>query len=299
MFFRNVVFTVNNYSHEEYDKIINLDIWRYLVVGKEIGESGTPHLQGYGVLKKQFRDKALQTALGGRAFMEPRKGSHSQASDYCKKDKDFYEIGDAPVQGKRTDLHDAVDTLKHHGIKRVAEEHPTTFVKFSRGFRDLSLMLEKPYEHSDVRGIWIWGSPGVGKSRMARQLRPNAYLKAQSKWFDGYSGERAIILDDFDLGGFGLGHHLKIWADRYACTGETKGGTVNLRHEVLIVTSNYSMDKIWEKLEDVQMLQALKRRFKQFHIPFYTPTAPQAVVIALGNAVAFPTQDEISVEISE
>lgn len=284
MLFRNVVFTVNNYSHEEYDKIINLDVWKYLVVGKEVGESGTPHLQGYGILLKRTRDKALQEALGGRAFMEPRKGSHSQASDYCKKEKNFVEIGDAPVQGKRTDLQDAVDTLKTHGLKRVAEDHPTTFVKFSRGLRDLSLIIEKPYEHTDVRGVWIWGLPGVGKSRMARQLLPNAYLKAQSKWFDGYTGERAIILDDFDLGGFGLGHHLKIWSDRYACTGETKGGTVNLRHEVLIVTSNFSMDKIWDGTENKEMLQALKRRFTQFHIPFYTATAPQVLVEKLRDA---------------
>jgi len=37
-----------------------------------------------------------------------------------------------------------------------------------------------------------------------------------------------------------LGHYLKIWADKYACTGETKGGNLNLQHEKIVVTSNFS-----------------------------------------------------------
>ena len=38
--------------------------------------------------------------------------------------------------------------------------------------------LAKPYDHSDVRGIWYWGKPGTGKSRAAREEFPLAYIKA-------------------------------------------------------------------------------------------------------------------------
>lgn len=91
---------------------------------------------------------------------------------------------------------------------------------------DIYRSLRDPYDHTDVRGHWYVGLPGTGKSRTARERFPGAYLKAQNKWWDGYQGQEAVILDDMDKGGACLGHYLKIWADRYACTGETKGGHV-------------------------------------------------------------------------
>ena len=58
-----------------------------------------------------------------------------------------------------------------------------------------------------------------------------------------------------------LGHHLKIWADKYPCTGETKGGHVNLNHRVIIVTSNYSIEHVFR--HDDAMREAIASRFKQ------------------------------------
>jgi len=40
---RNFVFTLNNYTTEEVELVKEWDC-KYLIFGKEIGESGTPHL---------------------------------------------------------------------------------------------------------------------------------------------------------------------------------------------------------------------------------------------------------------
>lgn len=70
-----------------------------------------------------------------------------------------------------------------------------------------------------------------------------------------------------------LGHYLKIWADKWACTGEVKGGTVPLCHRRFVVTSNYSINEIFgpdantkegsaEQAAKRTLVEALERRFK-------------------------------------
>lgn len=112
--------------------------------------------------------------------------------------------------------------------------------------------------------MWIVGAPGVGKSRFARETYPGAYIKSITKWFDGYNGEQTILLDDFDMlpntkEANEYGHHLKIWADRYPCYGEVKGGTIALNHTKFVITSNYTPSDIWYS---GPMLEAILRRFE-------------------------------------
>ena len=87
---------------------------------------------------------------------------------------------------------------------------------------------------------------------------PNLYNKAQNKWWDGYNQEHTVLIDDFDTHGVCLGHYLKIWADKYACTGEFKGGTCHLHHRTLILTSNYHPNQLFD---DPILLAAIERRF--------------------------------------
>jgi hypothetical protein len=247
-------FTLNN-PYDEDETLIGSWQTNYTVFGRETSSSGTPHLQGF-VTFPQAKRLAGVRKLCVRAHWEVAKGTSLQAADYCKKDGNFFESGEVPSPGKRTDLEEAVDTLKRYGLKRVADEYPVQFVKFSRGLRDLALTIGEEYSHDDVRGVWIHGKPGSGKSYWARKTFPGAYIKAQNKWFDAYDGEKAIILDDLDTDV--LAHHLKIWADRYHCTGETKGGTVNLRHHVFVVTSNWHPADL---ITDPIMYEAIERRF--------------------------------------
>lgn len=276
---RGWCFTLNNYGDEDV-KVLSeggatpQDVV-YLLFGKEVSSSGTLHLQGYVHFKTVKSFKQVKAAISDRAHVEPRQGTVKQACEYCCKDGDVVEYGNRPNQGKRTDLEEVTQKiLSGTSLSVIAEESPTVFVKYSRGLRDLALISQKPYIRADVCGLWIFGEPGTGKSDYASTLYPSAYRKAQNKWWDGYAGEKVVILDDLDSPA--LCHHLKIWADKWACTGETKGGTVHLKHDVFIVTSNYKISEIVSKNQDqpdFAMIAALERRFKTLEIrkKFYPP----------------------------
>lgn len=64
-----------------------------------------------------------------------------------------------------------------------------------------------------------------------------------------------------DLDSDCLAHYLKIWADKWGTMGEVKGGTVGLTYEKFIVTSNFSIDELFQK-QPLATRDAIKRRFK-------------------------------------
>lgn len=99
-------FTLNNYTEEEWTQLHQLltaiaPSLRYAIVGKEVGASGTPHLQGFischprlllarkGTIK---RIKELFPSLK-RAHLEPSFGSDAQNKEYCSKENVVFETG--------------------------------------------------------------------------------------------------------------------------------------------------------------------------------------------------------------
>lgn len=87
---RKVCFTLNNYTQGEYDDITQITQakCKYWIIAKEIGESGTPHLQGYIEFKDAKTFSSIK-AWNTRLHLEKAKGSRQQNFNYCSKDGDF------------------------------------------------------------------------------------------------------------------------------------------------------------------------------------------------------------------
>lgn len=53
--------------------------------------------------------------------------------------------------------------------------------------------------------------------------------------------------------------------DHYPVHGETKGGNTPLMHRNFVVTSNYSIEQLYEN-KGPEMIEAIKRRCKVIHM---------------------------------
>jgi len=104
-------FTINNYTNEDETRLQALNP-KYLVYGREVGDSGTPHLQGFVIFETRLRLSSAKTQIGQTAHLEVARGTSAQAADYCKKDGDVFEYGEVPSQGKRTDWDEFLEWIK-------------------------------------------------------------------------------------------------------------------------------------------------------------------------------------------
>lgn len=82
---KNWCFTINNYHPDDMEKLevmFNHGHFNYLVYGEEVGEEGTPHLQGYVQMKKKMRLAQVKKFISPRAHLQNSRGSPEQASAY-------------------------------------------------------------------------------------------------------------------------------------------------------------------------------------------------------------------------
>jgi len=240
-------FTLNNYTEDEYANVCRVceNESRYAIIGREVGEQGTPHLQGYVMFTRAYRFATIKDRFLPRCHIEVAAGSTDRNYDYCSKGGDFREFGERPAKGKRsrdelgTYFSERLVTNRGRGLDEFAAEHPGVWYFSGHNMLRNHMTLQKPIDRPNINVRWINGPPGVGKSRFAHTTYPNAYIKdPRTKWWNGYMLEEEVIIDDFGPGGIDINHLLR-WFDRYKCLVESKGGMLPLYASKFIVTSNF------------------------------------------------------------
>ena len=244
----------------------------YMVGQLERGEAGTLHWQFAVQWQNPRSFAAIKKDLPLAHFEEVK--SWTAAVTYCQKadtrDSGPWEFGTRPTGGSGKAQAEDWETWYQLAAEGKFAEIPAKIqIKHLGNLERIHRKNLKFIDQTDVRGVWIWGAPGVGKSHFARQVlgAEGYYPKLNNKWWDGYQSQKVVIMEDVDKETIKfLHHHLKIWADRWGFLGETKGGAVAPIHRWLVVTSNYSIMDILKDLEDRQLREAITRRFMRFEM---------------------------------
>lgn len=195
------VFTLNNYTESEISALTSLgesDEIEYLIFGKEVGESGTPHLQGFVYFATRKTFNTCRAAVGIRAHIEVARGSLQQAAEYCKKEGDFQEFGECPgvTQGKRSDW----ERLREH--VNDLEERPTR-----RSLFTLFPGLMARYEHA----VWTFIDSVLPEVTLTDSEPHDGWQRELADRIAGPANDRTIEFIYDPLGGAG-----KTWFCQWA-----------------------------------------------------------------------------------
>lgn len=266
---RSFCWTLNNYTDSEKSSIQNIQC-RFIGYGREIGESGTPHLQGFIMFANAKSFSACKSLLGNRVHLEKAHGTPFQAWQYCLKDGDVFEKGTPPVSQQQNGEREKERWAKMLALARngdlvtLSDEEPKAYIQYKRTFEQISRDNNISNDTLDILdNYWIFGPTGSGKSRGVRNLfEDSLFVKDLNKWWDGYNGEETVLLDDVNPESMKyLAKKLKNWADHYPFPAEKKGGSMIIRPKRIIVTSNYETKDCF----NFQDLTAINRRFVTKH----------------------------------
>lgn len=133
-------FTLNNYTPADVDRLSTpIPGIEYLIFGKEVGASGTPHLQGTVCFQSRKRLPQVIASLGQCHCTVTR--SLSQSIEYCKKEGDWTSWGTMPTQrprqeggGRRNDLEEFKESVRSGvtDLKELRELHSSVCALYPR-----------------------------------------------------------------------------------------------------------------------------------------------------------------------
>lgn len=99
----NWLFTLNNYNHHDINRVDGMFpmFAKYVIYGKDIAGSGTPHLQGYVQLTYKQRLSIMKSRLP-KAHWTPADGTAEQNVTYCSKDGSVTTHGTLTTKGSKS-----------------------------------------------------------------------------------------------------------------------------------------------------------------------------------------------------
>lgn len=249
---RNWVFTWNNYPEDWEKQLQAVPHIKYYLGGEEVApNTGTKHIQGWANFSEKMSLKMLKVLES--VHWEAMKGEVGDSEAYCSKSGGvLHRWGKMPAgKGSRTDVAEIKELVKSGGNMRDVIEVATSY----QSIRMAEMLLKYQRGRDWLPEVWwLWGKPGAGKSRKARELLSDSpvYVKnTGDKWWEGYDGEANVIIDDFRDSWWPLTYLLGL-IDRYEFRVEYKGGSRQFLGKKIVITSVLMPDFIYAEAKGIE-----------------------------------------------
>ena len=295
---KNWVFTLNNYTEEDENRLKEMDC-KWMIFGhEEAPETGTKHLQGAVCFDKRKDFNALQKLF--KWHLEVMRGSPQESKTYCTKEDPlhYFEKGEMPENGRKKGgkktqekWREAIQMAKEERFDEIEQKFPSWWVANINKFKQIAADAKKDKSMDDVNEtdikkhfLWLWGPAGTGKSHTARRISRDLgceepYLKDLNKWWNGYNHQKVTIIEEACPKACEyLASYFKKWCDKWNFTAECKGTVIPAcRPEYIIVTSNYSIGECFPEENDRLPIErrfteiALTRRELKVYWPWNQP----------------------------
>lgn len=154
----------------------------------------------------------------------------------------------------------------------ILEGKPINEVVFSATSYQSARHAELLYKYMPMPKVvkrvikWYWGATGTGKTLTATKEYEDYYITMKDlKWWDGYFGQKCIIIDDFRKD-FCTFHELLRLLDSYQYRIQSKGTSqwIHPNTECIIITSAYPPDEVYSTREDIGQLIRRIDEIKEF-----------------------------------
>ena len=263
--FRGWVGTWNNYDENWISSFEDCQIIAsFYVIGQEIGEEKhTPHLQFWIEFKEKQSFKQMKSHFP-KAWLAARKGTPDQAYDYCTKDGVVTEWGTRLAQGKRNDFVHLRDAIREDPSYDVLEHDPGMLARYPK-YVDALINASIGERDWVMEVFWFHGPPGSGKTREAYESAKkfgSVYTKpASNQWWDGYTGQENVVIDDWREGNWPFGELLRV-LDRYPHQVQKKGSSIHLVARRIWITCPVGPEYVCGNENALQLIRRITKIVK-------------------------------------